>query len=393
MRELIVVANKAVRSLTRYRHTWLGIFEPEQPGCMRILEASEAIAELVYEEAPVVPIDGDPMMIELLRQEGAVVVVDARTDPRTNKSIVERLQNRTIINVPMRLGLTVVGTLGIGTFGDEGVVEPTQAELDALVVFGVQLAATLNRLADDERQQREARERVAIERRLEALQRVELMGVLLSGVAHDLNNLLSVVQSNLEMLKLGPDPEALLDAQLAVERAAQVCLQLLTLGRAQASTRQPIDLNERVEATLRLVRPAIPRGIEVSHEPHPHPLVFGDPVQLDQVLANLILNARDAVGAKGQICVEVNDATISPPHAAWARSGHFARVCVRDSGTGIPPGIIERIFDPLFTTKSSGTGLGLAVVSRVVAAHQGLMHCESQPGNTSFELYLPEAHN
>lgn len=388
------VAFEAVTSLTRYRHSWLAVLEPESPGFAKILQVSGSQAELVLDEVPLVPVEGDEMMAELIRSEGVVVVLDARTDPRTNKEIVSRVHNRTILNVPMRLGTQVLGSFGIGTYGDEGVLAPTPEELDALVVFSVQLSAAFERVRASERHRRVEQERGVLELRLEALQRVELMGVLAAGVAHDLRNLLTVVQTNLEVVAAGPDPEALADARMALRRSAEICGQLLSLGRSQAPRRERIDLDARLEATLRLVRPAMPTGVRLSHQAHPHAPVIGDPVQLDQAFANLIINARDAVGERGTIEVVTDAVTFAAAgkkHPGWARPGHFTRVSVLDSGAGVPPAILGRIFDPLFTTKKHGTGLGLAVVSSVVQQHQGLVNCESTPGHTRFELYLPAA--
>ncbi len=382
----------AVTALTRYRHSWLALVEPENPGFAKILQVSGELAEGILEQLPSVPIAGDPMMAEVINSDAVVVVIDARTDPRTNKEIVALLQNRTIINVPMSLGSHVLGALGFGTFGEEGLLPPTADELDAMVVFSVQVAAAFERVRAQDRHDRVEQERAALELRLEALQRVELMGVLASGVAHDLNNLLMVIHGSVDLLELGPDEDALGDARKALRRSAEVCRQLLALGKARGAHREPIDLNARLEATLRLVRPAIPSGVVISHEMQTSALIVGDPVQLDQAFANLIINARDAVGERGTIEVITDDVTFDAEvqsRSGWARPGHFARISVLDSGGGVPAAIIHRIFDPLFTTKTHGTGLGLAVVSSVIQQHHGLVHCESTPGHTRFELYLP----
>lgn len=148
-----------------------------------------------------------------------------------------------------------------------------------------------------------------------------------------------------------------------------------------------------MESTLTLVRSSLPRGVQVLVERGAAPAVQGDPVQIDQVLANLLLNARDAVGPRGTIRVGVDEQVLGQDFVqahAWARPGRFGRVWVRDDGAGIAPEHLPRIFDPLFSTKRSGTGLGLAVVSRVVQQHEGLVHCDSAPGRgTTFDVYLP----
>jgi signal transduction histidine kinase len=386
------VAAQAVQSLTRYRHSWLAIVEPEAPEFVRILQVTGELSEVIFETCPLVPIAGDGMVQEIIERNHVVVVLDGREDPRTNKAIVEVLGNRTIINVPMVLGTQVIGMLGVGTFRDEGVVAPTQGELDALVVFSVQLAAAFERVRSTQRQQRIEHERARLERRLEALQRVEMMGVMASGVAHDLNNLLNIASMNVELLREEPDADAADDALLALRRAAEVCQQLLQLGREVTPPTQPLELDARVDETVRLFKPTLPAGVTITHQTAPHPEVRGDPTQLDQALANLVLNARDAVGEHGTIEIATDEVTFDDGALArhgWARRGRFARVSVIDSGTGIAPELVDRVFDPLVTTKKHGTGLGLAVVARVMEKHRGFVRCESRPGRTRFELYLP----
>lgn len=395
---LVEVTERAVRALSRYRHSWLCIFDQNDPNLVRVLGTSQDIKERVLEQIPVFPVAGDAMLAEILAAGNVVVVLDAPDDPRTNKAIVAKVQNRTIVNVPLRLGDRITGALGVGTFADEGILAPTEAELDALLIYAMQLASAFERVRAAELRQRHERERHRLQRQLESLQRVELMAVLASGVAHDLNNLLSVILSNLQGIDptpLGEDAEAITDALEAARRSRDVTRQLLMLGRAQSPHREHLDLNARISSTLQLVKAAIPRGVVVTQERGPLLRVDGDPVQLDQALANLIINARDAVGESGAITVGLDDVSLDESFATstgWARSGHFARVRVRDTGPGIPPDVVERIYDPLFTTKPQGTGLGLAVVSRVVQQHQGLLRCETAVGaGTTFEVYLPAA--
>ncbi|MFZ5442415.1 MAG: ATP-binding protein [Myxococcota bacterium] len=394
LRELVEATQRAVVDQTRYRHAWLALFESEGATHARLVEFAGAreVSELAFATCPLMPIAGDAMMEAIVSGRAPVVVDDARTDPRTNKDFVARIGNRTIINVPLVLGNELWGALGVGTFGDEGVMPPTSTELEALTVLGMQLAAAYARWQLLERQRESERARQDLERHLEALQRVELMGVLASGVAHDLNNYLTVIQSGVDLVTSN-EPGLIEDLQLATARAREVTRQLLTLGRAQAPRREPIQLGAHVESTVQLVRSSIPRGVRVIVERTAAPPVEGDPVQIDQVLANLLINARDAVGERGTIHVGVDEQVLGSDFAqthAWARPGRYGRVWVRDDGCGIPPENLQRIFDPLFSTKTRGTGLGLAVVSRVVQQHAGLVHCDSAPGRgTTFDVYLP----
>lgn len=393
LRELVEVTHKAVVERTRYAHAWLALIEPSEPDWARLIqfEGTAHLGELAFATCPRIPIVGDPMMEAILAARMPVVVEDACRDPRTNKDFVEQLGNKTLINVPLVMGTEVLGSLGVGTFGQEGVLVPTQDELEWLMVLGMQLAAAYSRLQVlDERHTME-QAHAKIERQLESLQRIELMGVLASGVAHDLNNHLTVIQSGLDLVLEG-QLDLLEDVRLATARAREVTHQLLTLGRAGSTRREEIDLFYHLNRTVQLVRSSLPRGVTVLIEGG-SAAVEGDPVQIDQVLANLLLNARDAVTAGGTIRVGVDELTLSADqlgHHAWARPGRYGHLWVKDDGCGIASENLERIFDPLFSTKSRGTGLGLAVVSRVIQQHEGLVRCESTLGaGTSFDVYLP----
>lgn len=395
-RELVEVTRLAVTARTRYRHAWLALIEEHDPTHARLVEfaGDEPVAELAFSTCPLIPIVGDPMM-EAIREGGEPVVVeDARTDPRTNKDFVAKIGNRTLINVPLVLGERLLGALGVGTFGDEGVLPPSPSELEWLTVVGMQLASAWSRLVILDGRHLLEQSQVKLERHLESLQRVELMGILASGVAHDLNNHLTVIQSGLDLISQG-QLDLLEDVRLASERAREVTHQLLTLGRAGSPRREEIDLGTRLKRTVKLLRPSMPRGVRVLVEGG-SATIEGDPVQIDQVLANLLINARDAVGGNGTIRVGVEERELEPnlESAAPQRSvsGRYGHLWVSDDGCGIAPEHLDRIFDPLFSTKSKGTGLGLAVVSRVVQQHAGFVLCDSTPGRgTTFEVYLPAA--
>ena len=393
--ELVQVTWVAVQAHTRYRHAWLAVVDRQDPRFMYVVEVRGGMETLVLATCPRLSVENDAMLREIIEDGAPVVVAEASEDPRTDKHIVGILKNRTIVNVAMAVGTERMGALGVGTFGEEGVMVPTAAELEWLVVFATQLASALVRLSLLARQEEDARARIELQGNLEALQRVELMGVLAAGVAHDLNNYLQALRANLDLLDLpalGADPETVQDVLHAAARAHEVAAQLLSLGRS-ASAQQGVDLNARVLSTLKLVRSSIPRGVSLTHEPGVAPPVCGDPVQIEQALANLVINARDAVGASGSIVIGVSDAQLSSEFVArtpWAKPGHYGRVRVHDSGPGIPPDVLAHIYDPLFTTKKTGTGLGLAVVNRVVEQHKGLVRVESSAtSGTTFDLYLP----
>jgi signal transduction histidine kinase len=393
---LIRAANAAVRDLSRYRSAWLAWIDPENDATVRLLAINGTI-ETTWKDALVIPIAGDAMVQEIIWGGRPVVVEDARVDPRTNKDIVAQLGNRTIINIPVVLAGRVRGMLGIGSFGDEGVIPPTAAELEALTIYAAQLAPAFDRISALDERDRAERERRKLVEHLQSLERVELMGVLSAGVAHDMNNLLSVAILSIESLgraKLDEEEQAsLADASRAMAKMRDISKQLLQLGRSEASVRTEVDLNARVASTLELVRPSIPRGVRVLHERHSAPRIEGDGVQVEQALANLVLNARDAVGDTGIITLRVDERQLDAgalPTAPRSRPGRFAHVRVSDTGPGLSPELKSHIFDPLFTTKAKGTGLGLAVVSRITEQHRGFVAVESEPGRgTSFDLYFP----
>ncbi len=393
LKELIDATHAAVREHTRFRNVWLAVIQPEDPEHIYILQVTGDVPDLLLNDCPRIPIAGDAMIAEMLALRAPVLVRDAGEDPRTNKEIVAALGNRTIQNVPMLLGPTLVGSLGAGTFGDEGVIEPTAKEMEHLVVFATLVAGAVTRLALVDQQRADHVRRRELEASLEAMQRVELMGVLAAGVAHDLNNYLGVVSGSLEILALGggPDLPLIEDAIFATQKAAAVTRQLLALGQRSDAAPARLDLGQLVDGTLRLVRPAIPRTVELMTGAPTSVAVRAHGVQIEQAVANLIINARDAVGADGRIVVEVDTIEVRADEpGAPADPGRYARVRVSDSGPGIPDEEITRIFDPLYSTKRGGTGLGLAVVSRVAEQHAGFVQCSSSLGEgTTFALCLP----
>ena len=397
LRALMEVARAAVEECSRFRHTWLAVFDPEDDDIVRVIGVSDAeLGELILEHCPVIPAAGDLMIAEIRAQKRPVIVLDASIDQRTNKDIVLAMGNRTIVNVPVSLGSELIGMLGVGTFSDEGIIEPDAEELEALLVFATQLAAAFQRVTLQTVAQRVEGERHRLARLLDALQRTELMGVLASSVAHDLNNLLTVILISLSRVD-GKRPEVdrrmIADSREAADRCREVVQRLLALGSSNERSKSPVDISRRVRDMVAMLRPTIPPNIEIRETITDVPTIAGDSVLLDQAVANLVLNARDAVGDIGEISIAVGmrdlDATFVKANT-WAAVGTYVRVAISDSGPGVPTELKERIFDPLFTTKLAGTGLGLALVAQVADQHAGMIHCDSPPGRgATFELFLP----
>ncbi len=383
--QVLVAARAAVRGATPYRTVWLTAIHAGPPAMVEPLAISSEVPDdqVVLERLPPFPVAGDPMLEEIVSATRPVVVDDARTDPRTDQAMVARLGNRTIINVPLLIGDELLGTLGIGTFHPEPPRPPTPAQLEQLVVFGTQVAAAYQRIRMEEARQ-------ALQRQLQAAQRLESLALLAGGVAHDFNNLLTAILNGLAFVAEGPlspaQREDLDGVAQAAGRAADLTRQLLAMGRRQPLRLTTVDLAGQLGRFQRLLRRLIPESISLTVEaPAGLPPVLGDEAQLDQVLMNLSLNARDAMPEGGTLTLR----------AEVERRGAAApRLCliVRDTGHGMSPEVVARIFEPFFTTKASGrgSGIGLAVAAGIVEQHGGTIECTSAPGaGTTFRVFLP----
>jgi two-component system cell cycle sensor histidine kinase/response regulator CckA len=237
-----------------------------------------------------------------------------------------------------------------------------------------------------------------LERKVMEAQRLDSVGRLAGGVAHDFNNLLTVIQGNLELVlsRLPADhavrPE-LLETVTASQQAAAVTRQLLAFGRKQILTARVVDLNAVLERMRDLIRRVLGEAIELRLHlaPRVKPVLL-DEAQLEQVLLNLVLNARDAMPAGGQLDIttrELDTETETNPGASTRATGGRVRLTIEDSGTGMSPEVRDRIFEPFFTTKEQGkgTGLGLASVYGIVQQSGGAIEVETQLGRgTAFHL-------
>jgi PAS domain S-box-containing protein len=243
----------------------------------------------------------------------------------------------------------------------------------------------------------------ALEEQLRQSQKMETLGTLAGGVAHDFNNQLTAILGNTRLaLDSLPDDPALRVTLLELERAAEHCAQLtrglLTFARRAPARQQPIELAGLLREVSALLRPTLPQSIALQIEVDPElPPALGDPTQIQQILLNLGVNARDAIGAAGEITIEARGRTLALADCAGrasARPGRFVVLSVRDDGAGMEARTVERIFDPFFTTKplGTGTGLGLAIVYGLVRANQGWIEVESELGSGStFRVFLPAA--
>ena len=241
-------------------------------------------------------------------------------------------------------------------------------------------------------------QRSELEAQLFASQKMEALGTLAGGVAHDLNNtlvpVLALAKVTGRRLPEGSRERGNLDTILqASERARDLVSQILTFSRRTMPARQSVDLAQLVRDALKLLRASVPRTIEIEERIGAVPRLMGDAGKLHQVMTNLVTNAAQAIGDDlGKITVEIATAPGERLAGAISDDGAAVRLSVSDSGCGMAPQIMTRIFDPFFTTKPAGvgTGLGLSVVHGIVTQHGGRIAVDSAVGRgTRFDVYLP----
>jgi PAS domain S-box-containing protein len=233
-------------------------------------------------------------------------------------------------------------------------------------------------------------ERVGLERSARQAEKLAALGTLAAGLAHELNNPVGIISSRVELMLLDADrlpADAREDLQVVhrhAQRVARIAQGLLSFARQSPGRQGPVDLNRLVEETALLVeRPVGKEGVVLTRRLAPAlPPVWGDANALQQVLVNLVTNARDAVlgAGGGEVAIETG------------RADGGVRLVVRDTGPGIPEAMLSRIFDPFFTTKATGTGLGLSISYGIVRDHRGTVDVQSGPGKgTTFVLTFPQA--
>ncbi|MCJ8501547.1 PAS domain S-box protein [Desulfatitalea alkaliphila] len=248
---------------------------------------------------------------------------------------------------------------------------------------------------------RAEKEKENLEAQLHQAQRMESVGRLAGGVAHDYNNMLSVISGYTEMAleRLQPgDPlhSDLTEVYKAAARSTDITRQLLAFARKQTITPKVIDLNAIVESMLQMLRRLIGEDIDLAWLPGKRLwAVKIDPSQIDQILANLCVNARDAIAGVGKVTIETGNITIDNAYCevhSGFLPGEYLLLAVSDNGCGMDDAIKENIFDPFFTTKgvAEGTGLGLATVYGIVKQNDGFINVYSEPGEgTTIRIYLP----
>ena len=280
----------------------------------------------------------------------------------------------------------------------DGALFPVEVRLGVLEMEGRRCIMGLAR--DITARIRAEEEQAELEARLLQSQKMEAIGTLAGGIAHDFNNILSVIFGYTELAMMEEDPrergQDLEQIKLGAERAKELVKQILAFSRRQGEQeRQPLQVSLIVKEALKMLRSSIPTTIEIRQEIAAPGTVLADPTQIHQIIMNLCTNAYHAMREKGGIlAVVLGEMEIRDIDEGYGElpPGRYLKLEVSDTGSGIRPEILDKIFEPYFTTKKTGegTGLGLAVVHGIVKSHHGYITVYSEAGRgTTFHVYLP----
>lgn len=229
---------------------------------------------------------------------------------------------------------------------------------------------------------------------------MESIGTLASGIAHDLNNILTPILASTALLRANPSQEKFERTINAIEnsafRGAEIVKQVLTFARGAEGERKPLEAEPMIREVEEIARNTFPKSITIKTQlPSGLWSLLGDTTQIEQMLVNLCINARDAMPGGGDLTISAQNIEITDDATRFnieVEPGSYLQITVRDTGSGIPDEIADKIFDPFFTTKQAGqgTGLGLSSLLGILKGHKGGIRVESAPGRGSaFHLYLP----
>ena len=244
-------------------------------------------------------------------------------------------------------------------------------------------------------------QRETLQTQLQQAQKMDSIGRLAGGVAHDFNNMLGVILGHADLALAQIDPSQpfhadIQEIQKAAARSADLTRQLLAFARKQTVAPRVLDLNETIEGMLKMLRRLIGENIDLAWHPAKTPnWLKMDPSQIDQILANLCVNARDAIGETGKVTIETEPAVFDDAYCATHPGfspGDFVLLAVSDDGCGMDSETLLHVFEPFFTTKKvgEGSGLGLATVYGIVKQNRGFINIYSEKGHgTTFKIYLP----
>jgi PAS domain S-box-containing protein len=306
--------------------------------------------------------------------------------------------------IPLMRQGQAIGTIGLASFEprdfskNRRFLESAAADI-AIVMENSLLFEKAKKSAADLEQQLVRRQE--LEAQLLQTQKMEAIGTLAGGIAHQFNNLLAVIKGNLDLLERKqrcPEeiPGKIARINKAVSRATELVRQILSFSRPKSLQTEPLDLSLVLREDINFLRSTIPTSVEILTSINPGPIcIDADNSQLQQILINLSTNAVHAMNSKGLLTISLDELELSErqlPVGASMLPGYYARLSVRDSGIGMTHETVDKIFDPFYTTKetSTGAGLGLSVVHGIVRAHGGFISVDSTLGHGStFHIYFP----
>ncbi|MGH2757854.1 MAG: ATP-binding protein [Actinomycetota bacterium] len=351
------------------------------------------------------PVEDGPYLdlFTTMRISGRPMVIDDES-PSDQRGLLEAMEVRNLLAVPIREGDVVTGVLMVSdTVGAAHFEEEEQHLLEAQ---GIELAMSLRsrRLFDEQVRARE--ENLRLQDQLHQAQRLESVGQLAGGIAHDFNNILAVIGNcssfvldELLTMDLTEEQKAILEdvreIKSAADRATSLTRQLLVFSRKDKIEEQVLNVNDVIGELTKLLRRAVGENVSIDLDLNDVASISADPGQIEQVLLNLAINARDAMSGSGTVSIRTSEVELD--RAAVANrtglvQGRYVRLEVTDSGCGMSPAVKEKAFEPFFTTKSKGrgTGLGLSTVYGIVGRARGHIEIDSEPGRGStFRIYLP----
>src|SRR5471030_1997535 len=243
-------------------------------------------------------------------------------------------------------------------------------------------------------------EKKKIEAQFMRAQRMESIGTLAGGIAHDLNNILAPIMMSIDLLKTmsdNPETKQILETiGVSAKRSADIVRQVLTFARGMEGERIEVQPKHLLNDLENIIKDTFPKDIRLQFSiPNDTWTILGDPTQVHQILLNLCVNARDAMPNGGSLTVGVQNSVLDDQYVAMniqAKPVRYIIISVTETGMGMPPAIVDKIFEPFFTTKelNKGTGLGLSTVMAIVKSHEGVINVYSEPGKgTAFNVYLP----
>lgn len=341
------------------------------------------------------PAAGLPWLFKQLRDVGGLAVESLEKIPEeevVTRQILEIAGARAAIVFAMKEGASLLGfTVG---FLIQSSRSWTHEDVSMLRLMNDVLHAAINRMnIEDAKDQ--------LQWQLTQSQKMEAVGKLSGGIAHDFNNMLLPIIGYSDMLisrfeTEGQNLTEIGEIRKAAERAASLTRQLLAFSRKQIIKKVPLDLNRAIEDMRNMLVRIIGENIRLTTDLSKSLVaVNADPGQMEQVLMNLVVNARDAMVGGGTVAISTYNESLTSSSPVTQKypelTGDFACIKVSDTGIGIPPENLEHIFEPFFTTKGQeGTGLGLSVIYGIIEQHQGGIHVETGPGKgTTFHIFLP----